>query len=184
MIAEEKQGGFALDLGRHHLDELFSLGEDGFAARKSSASSSTALLFEAADHDKTMLVSNVTDGWDTLCNAIAIRTKTDLYKFAWSNADHPDAMNAFRYTDFSAGDVSAAFRAQRVVYAMKDPRWIFYETGKPLPFEDVSLYKKRKITDRMNKPIIISYCGRLGIDVTAPDFLDPQGMVLRLDHTW
>ncbi len=169
----------SLEAGRFTMDEIFLMNEDGRVSRRSAASSCTALLFETADKNKTIAVSNVTDGWVTLCNAIAFHAKTDLYTFSFSEEEDPDARNALEYRDYSSPQMK-----ERVVHAMKDPRWAFYEKGEPLYFEDVANYKKRKIKDKVNKQILVSYCNRLGLNVEDPDFLNPRGSVLRIQHSW
>ncbi len=178
VMAEEKPD-ISFDFGDYRLDEIFSIGEDGFATPKSCKSSYTALFFQAADKDKTMQFSNLPDGWMTLGNAIAAKLKTDLYRFSWCDEDDPDAYNGFSYTDCSTPKST-----DRVVYAMRDPRWIFCNQGEPCFFEDLGNYKKRGIKDRLNKEIIISYCCKLGIKVTERDFLNPRGIGLRVRHRW
>jgi hypothetical protein len=59
---------------------------------------------------------------------------------------------------------------KRIVRALYDMKWTFYETGEPLPFEDIENYKKRKITDRINKDIITSYLLKIGLDINSADF--------------
>jgi hypothetical protein len=47
--------------------------------------------------------------------------------FEWSDRNSANARNAFSYIDYSAGSP-----VERVVYAMKDREWIFFQSGDPL----------------------------------------------------
>ena len=58
---------------------------------------------------------------------------------------------------------------ERVVQALKEDRWTFYQKGTPLPFEDLSLYEKKRIKDRINFDIIKQYLNKIGIDYNKMD---------------
>jgi hypothetical protein len=58
---------------------------------------------------------------------------------------------------------------ERVVLALKEDRWTFYQNGEPLPFEDLSLYENKRIKDRINMDVIIRYVKELGIEFQAID---------------
>lgn len=59
---------------------------------------------------------------------------------------------------------------KRVVYAMKDPRWIFYQEGNPLPFENLDYYQNRYIKNRLNQAILLEYLEKLGFCILENDF--------------
>lgn len=52
---------------------------------------------------------------------------------------------------------------KRVIYSIFDGKWVFYQKGEAMDFEDVSYYSKRKIADRFNSSIFIEYLKRLGL---------------------
>ena len=119
-------------------------------------------LFETKDL-RTVMISNLQDGAHSLfwnlatvlkVEAIAIRTS--------SKTTGDDIMNDLMY--LNKGE------EQRYVRTMTDPSWEFFEKGKPLWFEDVSLYSKRYKKDRMNRRIIVDYCLKLGLEVDSHDF--------------
>lgn len=58
--------------------------EGGIASQKYSPYSYIALLFPAADAAQTLLLSNMSDGWMTLGNAIAVTLKTGVYRFSFT----------------------------------------------------------------------------------------------------
>ncbi|MDR1290177.1 MAG: hypothetical protein LBK06_03150 [Planctomycetaceae bacterium] len=51
-----------------------------------------------------------------------------------------------------------------------DDKWIFGESGNPLPFENTTIYKKRRIKERFTEELLISYCEKLGIRLLDEDF--------------
>ena len=53
---------------------------------------------------------------------------------------------------------------ERDILAYKDPNWVFYEKGTPLPFEETELYNKRRIKQRLNCDIIINYLHKYGVE--------------------
>ncbi|MDR0611328.1 MAG: hypothetical protein LBG58_14560 [Planctomycetaceae bacterium] len=63
-------------------------------------------------------------------------------------------------------------KAIRAVYLQIDDndKWIFGESGDPLPFEDTAIYKKRRIKERFTEELLISYCEKLGIRLLDEDF--------------
>ena len=66
---------------------------------------------------------------------------------------------------------------ERLIQAYKEDRWIFYEEGKPLSFENLDYYKRRRITDRLNNNIIREYMIQLGIDINTIDAQIKAGIV-------
>jgi len=107
--------------------------------------------------EKTMMISNSRDGWIQLCRIIAKNFRCRFYRFAIDE----EFGNSFESRD----GVST-----RVVYALKEDRWIFYETGEMLSIENKEYYKKRNKKDRINKKILIEYCTELNLDVFNDSF--------------
>ncbi len=58
----------------------------------------------------------------------------------------------------------------RIVRAMKDPKWLFWQDGTPLAFEDQSLYTERLIKNRITKDRVLSYMHAWGAPVTKKHF--------------
>lgn len=110
--------------------------------------------------DKTIMISNYSDGWITLGNIISNESNTFNYNFRLSKDEN--LINSLTYWNNGQN--------QRVVYTMKDPQWIFYEQGIPLWFEDINNYQKRYIKNRLNYEILISYCEKMGIEILNEDF--------------
>ena len=53
---------------------------------------------------------------------------------------------------------------ERVVYLMKDTKWIFYEKGERLAWEQSDMYAKRRIRDRLNEPMLLDYLLQVGLN--------------------
>ena len=107
----------------------------------------------------------------TLANVLSIKLKCDVYLFSITDPSVLyGAMNSFRY--ISKG------KSIRTVYAMQDPRWIFYENGEKQWFEYDLNYKQRIIKKRLNKDILVSYCEQLGFNISDPIFWQSEESVL------
>mgnify|MGYP001053935981 CR=1 FL=1 len=110
-----------------------------------------------------VMFSNYADGWLTLANVLSIKLQCGVYLFRMTAPNVLNyAMNGFYYINSG--------RQIRTVYAMQDHRWVFYEDAEIQWFEDESHYKMRMIKMRMNKEILVSYCERLGFDISNPLF--------------
>jgi hypothetical protein len=62
-------------------------------------------------------------------------------------------------------------KEKRIVRAMRDsPRWEFFTSGEPLPYENVKLYGKRKIRERFTRSDLVSYIEAWGAPINDPNF--------------
>jgi hypothetical protein len=52
----------------------------------------------------------------------------------------------------------------------EDGRWSWYESGTEQAFEDPSRYTRRRIRDRLDRPLLIDYLASMGISADDPDF--------------
>lgn len=59
---------------------------------------------------------------------------------------------------------------ERLVRVMQDPRWVFFEMGEPLPFEQTEKYTERIKKKRLTNDMILDYAEAMGYDVRNPDF--------------
>ena len=119
-----------------------------------------AIFFLSSQSPKYVcMISSVSDGWITLFNVLSSKIKKSCFHFEIDGTASPMNMMIF-----SHGEI------ERVIYSLKDTRWIFYEKGDVLPFENKNYYQKRKISARLNKSILIEYCKHLGFDITEVSF--------------
>lgn len=105
--------------------------------------------------------SNLYDGWCSLYNCIHERLKCNSIFCRMSGGrDYPAYF--FYYLDNKMNE--------RYIQSYRDDsRWVFYQQGTPLWFEDMSHYEKKMKKDRMNNEIIIDYLSKLGIDFMKID---------------
>ena len=83
--------------------------------------------------DKVFFISNYIDGMTNLCGIIRAKLNCKLIMCHLSNG--------LEYPAYSFKMINAEGK-ERIILAYKEDRWVFYEVGYPLPFEDVELYKK------------------------------------------
>ncbi|EAA9322442.1 hypothetical protein CRQ39_24170 [Salmonella enterica] len=129
-----------------------------------------ALFFPYRTTQGTVMVSNIQDGWYTLCYQLSKLISHGVYLFQLDEGRSADIMNAFFYMEGKE-----SIYKERVVYSMTDPRWKFYQKGDKLWFENEHYYTNRVIRKRMNKEILTEYCGQLNLDIKSDDFWSING---------
>jgi hypothetical protein len=64
----------------------------------------------------------------------------------------------------------------RTLYVSNDGgRWVFGQSGEPLPFEKQERYQARKVRDRFTFDMLEEYLHHLGLSPFQEDFYLPQG---------
>lgn len=94
----------------------------------------------------------------SLCNIIHKRIGGVWVMCTFSNelkVENPSYK--FHYSDSNFND--------RDILAYKEDKWVFYEQGRPLAFENTDYYKNRLIKKRLNNKIIEEYLLKLGINI-------------------
>ena len=120
--------------------------------------------------DKVIMISSLEDGWYTLCNVISNSLKSGFYLFTLSADGVSDPQNAFHYVNKAEG-----ISTERVVYSMKDGKWVFFEKGEPLQFENLENYKQKIIKKRLTKEILIDYCKEIELPIEQENFWKQKG---------
>ena len=124
-----------------------------------------------SDSNKTIMVSNLDDGWITLSNVISRELKCEYYFFSSTDDNIPEPGNYFKYVSNGL--------PKRVVYSIKDgSRWVFHAEGNSLLFEDQQHYTQKLIKKRLTKQILIDYCKKLGLLIEDKDFWKSAGVGL------
>jgi hypothetical protein len=107
--------------------------------------------------EETILFADVSDGWSSLAHIVSNKLDVkavDICAYALS-CEYP--RNAF--TLYQGSNIT------RHVSASKERKWMFWQTGEPLPFEDIKLYKKRNIKDRLPPNEVLrllnEWCGNI-----------------------
>jgi len=108
--------------------------------------------------ESTVFFANYVDGWQTLVICISKLISCRIYDFALGSES--DKWPLYRF-EVLEGGVQA-----RHISVIKDvDRWKFYETGEPLPEEDATMYRKRRIKDRLPRSYLVELASRLGFEV-------------------
>ncbi len=107
--------------------------------------------------DKVFFASNYDDGLMTTCLLVRERMHCNLFMCTFSHGS--------MYGIYSVNSDGK----ERVVHAIKEDRWVFFERGEPLPIEDLSLYKNKYKRKRINNEIIVMYLKRMGITLDNID---------------
>ena len=112
-------------------------------------------IFYPIKNDCTIMFPNLQDGWLTLYKNIAkgLNSKS-CYMMIMDDKKFAYPANFFRHYENGL---------ERVVYTLKENKWVFYEQGEPLPFENTDYYVARIKRERLNKPIMSEYCEHLKI---------------------
>ena len=101
-----------------------------------------------------IMLPNLQDGWITLFYRLTSDLKINGYHFKICSNKVP--YNCIIYIEKGI--------KKRICYTLKDGnKWIFYETGTPLYFEEIKNYKNRIKKERLNKEIMLKYCSKLNI---------------------
>jgi len=115
-----------------------------------------------SDVQKTIMISNLSDGWYTLCNVISIELNCEYYLFQSSDDNVYELSSSFTYVRNGS--------LERCVYSMKEGKWVFYSEGNLLPFEESQYYEQKMIKKRLTKQILIEYCKALGLFIEEEEF--------------
>ncbi|MCR5395036.1 MAG: hypothetical protein K6E86_06565 [Bacteroidales bacterium] len=118
------------------------------------------------------LVSSDADGLYLRSRRRAAKMKCSLIRISMSvkTPNEPERLFWFQYISPDG--------KERVVYALREDRWIFYEEGEPLPFENLDYYKRRMIKERIGNDVIIEYLSKLGVNFFDIDSEVSQCMTL------
>jgi hypothetical protein len=101
-----------------------------------------------------IMLPNLRDGWVTLFHKITVDLKINGYHFKLSSDKEP-----FNFIEYLENGIK-----KRICYTLKDDdKWVFYESGTPLFFEETENYKTKIKKNRLNKEIMLKYCGKLNI---------------------
>lgn len=106
---------------------------------------------------KVFFVSNRRDGMSSLCQNLSQDLKCKLYKFGISKDGEAYYGCKFIYCDKG--------KIERTILAYMEDRWVFWQEGKLLPFENPEYYSNRFIKKRLNYDILVEYLEKMGINL-------------------
>jgi hypothetical protein len=111
--------------------------------------------FFSVGKNTTIMFPNLQDGWRTLFHNIARGLKAKACNM--TIMDDKRMIDPGNYLDYVEDSLA------RVVYTIKEDKWIFFEQGTPLPFENTAYYTAKQKKERLNKRIMLEYCESLRI---------------------
>jgi hypothetical protein len=169
---------FSFKKSKYSLLDAFDVNDIQQPQRISNKSYYKALFYLPLSHrNYTIMVSNLNDGWFTLCNVLCKHMNRDYYLFTIEDDSNPEPKNSFAY--FSKGKI------ERNVYTLKEAnKWVFYENGAIQSFEEPSNYRKRQIKERLNKTILVKYCHNLNLNIEDDRFWESEGAGLLVKYEW
>lgn len=134
--------------------------DDVFSRSRNYANVSTNIAVIPTRSDWTVLWNNsfLCDGYDSLCWNL---TRSDrLTTIHWSAHDVETTFQPG--SQFTHRRMQGDEMQERSVYCAKnDSRWIFHESGTPLPEEETARYAERKKSERLNEGQLLALLSRL-----------------------
>ena len=126
---------------------------------------------KAIDSDLVVFINNMPDGWPTLLNYyLKHYDNREIINVRLSDKSIEYSVNEFVFINKSI---------RRIVHSIKDfDKWIFYQEGPLLSFENEMNYKRKKISDRLNDVIVQEYLKENNINISKPDFWISKGMAI------
>ena len=111
-------------------------------------------------------ITNLQDGFYTLFNIATIELNCRAVLLGASDSSVTWPIYSFYILEDG--------RQRRVVQSLRDSnnRWEFYESGEPLPFEEVDAYKERLKRKRLSRERIIRYAEAMGFPIAENHFWD------------
>ena len=156
------------ELSLSNLQSLLSREEDV------SPNSYTAFFYRPLNApDFVCMRTPLEDGWQTLFNVLSLELGVESCRISASSGRE----DFYCFQSYQQGK-------ERIVYLMKDTKWIFYEKGERLPCEQSDMYAKQRIRDRLNEPMLLDYLLQVGLDVRDSLFYHSKDNVLVFYYTW
>lgn len=132
--------------------------------RSGGAHPGKAMFFDPrAAPGRTVMFANYEDAWSSLAYCVSQRVPGPVYGFRiGDSAPMRDPMYEFKVLENG--------KCVRVVYLMKDPRWVFWQEGAPHPAEEPERYKSLRAKNRMSREYLVAVANRLGLAIDNDAF--------------
>ncbi|GHT97028.1 hypothetical protein AGMMS49545_23570 [Betaproteobacteria bacterium] len=162
-------------VGIYPVDSVFD-SSDVYRPQVYNANPTKALFFDCYSTKGTIMISNISDGWNTLCHILSSSTAGHVYMFQFDDPREESHLSCFSCIK-NGEDV-------RIVYAIKDPRWKFFQKGEILSFENNDYYQRRVISSRVNRDILSEYCHFLHLEVEKDEFWEVKNKSILFEYRW
>ena len=124
-------------------------------------------LWQPTNTKGTVLFGNLQDGFTSVT---WILNRNYKFKLTWIAVDFDIKNDEPEYGMFHSFHHFYADGRERLVRAMWDDRWDFYEEGEPMPFEQTERYTERLRRKRLTNDMVLDYAKALGWDLRDPAF--------------
>ena len=149
-----------------NIAQKYSISVANYYEQKYGSTFFSFIIFSPLEQPTTTIFyTNLVDGWDTLVRHCAKQFDWEMFKATIIDAD--DNHYSGYYFHYYRG------QRQRHILCYREPQWVFYEEGIPLPFENINLYSKRLKKGRLNKDIVLLYMSKAGWHLLSKDFWTP-----------
>ena len=123
----------------------------------------------------TVFYINYQDGWNSLIENYAKKFNKTCVQVGMSDENTNFPMFKFKYYEGTK---------QRVILSYEDyKKWVFFQKGEKLPFEEDVFYNKRRIKDRLPNSLITEYLKKMGWDIVDPNFWKTDKPVYNFKRT-
>lgn len=124
------------------------------------------ILFSPKSNPRTTIMyANIQDGYTFLIKFVSKSCDLEYYSIVLSDGTS-FGLQGYHFHHYAPNKV-------RHILCYQDPKWVFYEEGKPLWFENTEYYTQRLKKKRLNKEIITEYLRSLGWNIDQEDFWMP-----------
>jgi hypothetical protein len=122
-----------------------------------------------------VFMANMQDGWYTMVNCLSERLRSTIIHIVSTKATVEFPTTAL--TTWAQG------RQKRVVRAAFDGgNWEFFQRGAFLDWENPELYKRHRISQRLNRGILLDYMSKLGWSLGEDAFWISKGKAFYADE--
>lgn len=154
--------------------ETFESLDEAFKAAPEFANVPTFYLVLPSRSQWTVLWNNsfLCDGYDSLCWCLT--RNHGLTTVHWSAHDESTTFQAgagFCHRRWNESDVVE----RSVQVAQEDERWLFHQSGPPLPEEELRCYGEKRKRNRLNEALIAQFLRRLGASPWSEEFYAVPG---------
>ena len=123
----------------------------------------------------TVFYTNLSDGWVHLTQRyLAKHHDWEMYYININEGDETSYPSSHFFW-FCGGE-------RRLIICQKEEKWIFFQDGKPLNFEDTSRYNRHLKSERFNANIAIQYLRMAGWNLVVDEFWIPVGDVIQFNQ--
>lgn len=165
-ISEEIKKIFHKDLEKIIISNYNGVLTDEFINPKSGGAHFPKFIIWSNEKDpnKVYFCSNYQDGLSNLANIISKNLKCHTVSFMICN--DKDIYPGYRYAVSNNGE------KLRLLQLIKDgSKWDFFMKGKPLEYEDTTIYESRYYKNKLNNEIIINFLKHENININT--FFEP-----------